>query len=82
MRDLAQRTGGANPVVGVDINPYLLDEASALATAEGVASSIAFQVGNAEALPFPDEAFDVVFTCTVLEECDADRAIAEVHRVC
>ncbi len=81
VRDLARRTGGANPIVGVDINAYLLDEASVLATAEGVASSIAFQAGNAEALPFPDEAFDVVFTCTVLEECDADRAIAEVYRV-
>jgi SAM-dependent methyltransferase len=81
VRDLARRTGGANPIVGVDFNAYLLDEASALATAEGVASSIAFQAGNAEALPFPDEAFDVVFTCTVLELCDADRAIAEVYRV-
>jgi SAM-dependent methyltransferase len=37
--------------------------------------------GNAEALPFPDAAFGAVFSVTVIEECDADRAIAEMVRV-
>jgi len=37
--------------------------------------------GNAEALPFPDGAFGAVFSVTVIEECDADRAISEMVRV-
>ena len=32
-------------------------------------------------MPFPDHSFDAVFSVTVLEECDADRAIAEMIRV-
>lgn len=40
-----------------------------------------FQEGNAEALPFPDSSFDVTMACTVLEEGDADRMLAELVRV-
>jgi len=32
-------------------------------------------------LPLPDAAFGAIFSVTVLEECDADRAIAEMMRV-
>ena len=42
---------------------------------------IRFLPGNAEALTFPDASFDAVFSVTVLEECDADRALAEMRRV-
>jgi ubiquinone/menaquinone biosynthesis C-methylase UbiE len=37
--------------------------------------------GNAEALPFDDDSFECAFSVTVLEECDADRAIREMIRV-
>ena len=57
-------------------------EADALAAEEGLAGRDPLSVpGNAEALPFPDAAFGCVFSVTVLEECDADRAIAEMIRV-
>jgi SAM-dependent methyltransferase len=80
-RLLAKRLGGANPITAVDASPYLLGEAAALAAEEGLGDAIRFVPGNAEALPFPDAAFDCVFSVTVLEECDADRAIGEMVRV-
>jgi SAM-dependent methyltransferase len=81
VRLLARRLGGANPITAADVNPFLLREAAALAVADGLADAIHFTRGNAEALPFPDGSFDCVYSVTVLEECDADRAIAEINRV-
>jgi SAM-dependent methyltransferase len=81
LRRLARQTAGANRIVGVDISPYLLREARALARGEGFEASIAFREGNAEALPFPDNSFDITMACTVLEEGDADRMLAEMVRV-
>ena len=80
-RWLARRTGGANRIVGVDINRYLLREATALAKKEGLEGAIEFQEGDAEALPFPDSSFDVTMSVTVMEEVDADRMLPEMVRV-
>jgi SAM-dependent methyltransferase len=80
-RALARRLAGANALTAVDPNPFLRGEAAALAAAEGLSAAIAFKPGNAEALPFADAAFDCAFSVTVLEECDADRALAELKRV-
>lgn len=80
-RLLVRQVGAIKPITAVDVNPFLLGEAAALAAAEGLASAITFSQGNAEALPFPDNSFDCVFSVTALEECDADRAIAEMIRV-
>lgn len=80
-RLLAQWTGGANPITGLDISPYLLGEAAALAAEDGVGGAIRFTPGSAESLPFPDASFDAAFSVTVLEECDAERALAEIVRV-
>ncbi len=80
-RMLAERYGAANPITATDLNPFLLKEAEALAREEGLAATIAFQHANAESLPFPDGSFDCAFSVTVLEECDADRALRELHRV-
>jgi SAM-dependent methyltransferase len=80
-RWLARRLGGATPVVGVDVNRYLLREAAALAAREGLAERIDFREGDATALPFADASFDAALAVTVLEEVDADRALAELVRV-
>jgi SAM-dependent methyltransferase len=61
------------------VNPFLLREAAKLAA--DVADRIRFAPGSATALPFPDQTFDCVFSVTVLEECDAEKAIAEMIRV-
>ena len=80
-RMLARRFGAANPMTATDVNPFLLREAAALAAEDGVADRIVFREGNAERLPFPDATFDLAFTVTVLEECDADLALRELYRV-
>jgi ubiquinone/menaquinone biosynthesis C-methylase UbiE len=80
-RWLAQHTERANPIVAVDINRYLLHEAETLATQERVHDLITFREGNAEALPFADHSFHVTMACTVLEEGDANRIVAEMVRV-
>ena len=81
VRLLARRLGTANPITAADVNPFLLREAAQLAEADGLAGAIQFRHANAEALPFEDNAFDCVYSVTVFEECDADRAIAEAMRV-
>jgi SAM-dependent methyltransferase len=80
-RLLAHRLGSANPITAIDVNPFLQREAAALADAEGLAGRIRFEPGSAEALPFTNNSFDCIFSVTVLEECDADRALAEMVRV-
>jgi SAM-dependent methyltransferase len=78
-RLLAARLGTAARIDGVDVNPFLLREAVELAREFG--DRIGFTPGSALNLPFPEETFDCVFSVTVLEECDANRAIAEMLRV-
>jgi ubiquinone/menaquinone biosynthesis C-methylase UbiE len=81
VRWLAGYTGGANRIVALDVNRYLLREAAALAKKENVAGALEFREGNGEALPFAADQFDVTLSFTVLEEGDADRMLAEFARV-
>jgi len=81
LRWLARRSKGANRVVGLDINRYLLREAAVLAQKNGLEDAIEYQQGNVEAMPFPDACFDVTMSATVMEEVDADRMLAEMVRV-
>lgn len=80
-RVLAKRLGPGSRIDAIDVNGYLRGEAAALAKAEGLGDVIRFVPGSAEAIPFPNNTFDGVFSVTVLEECNADRAIAEIVRV-
>ena len=81
LREIARRTAGANPILDIDINPYLLREAATLAAREGLAERIEFRQGSAEALPLVDGSVDVALALTVMEEGDADRMMAELVRV-
>jgi ubiquinone/menaquinone biosynthesis C-methylase UbiE len=80
-RLLAERLGPATVVDGVDVNLYLLGEARSLAKTAGLGERLQLREGSAGALPFADNSFDCAFSVTVLEECDADQAIAEMVRV-
>jgi SAM-dependent methyltransferase len=68
-------------VMATDINRFLLREAGLLAAAEGCSDRITFREAHAERLPFAEGMFDAAFSVTVLEECDADRALGELLRV-
>jgi SAM-dependent methyltransferase len=68
-------------VSGVDFVPALLDRARQRAAAEG--TPIGFQVGDAQALPYPDAHFDVVLSVFgVMFAPDQERAANELLRVC
>ena len=62
-------------------DPFLLREGAALVHNEGLAAVIQLREGNALSLPFEDNASDVVFSSTVMEEVDADLMLAELLRV-
>jgi len=81
VRWLANHTQGKNPILGVDINPFLLREAKVLASQDELTQKIEFREGNAEALPFPDNSFDVVMSVTVMEEVNAEKMMTELVRV-
>jgi SAM-dependent methyltransferase len=81
MRELARRTAGANPLIGLDMNPYLLREAAAAAAREGLGAAVEFRAGDATRLPFEDASVDVALASTVAEEGDADRMLSELVRV-
>jgi SAM-dependent methyltransferase len=81
IREIARRTAGANQIIDVDISPYLLREAEALAKQAGLANRIIFQEGHAEAIPLADDSVDVALSFTVMEEGDAERMLSELVRV-
>jgi ubiquinone/menaquinone biosynthesis C-methylase UbiE len=75
------QTNGGIKIVGADVNPYLLREASALARRYGLDGAIEFKEADGECLPFSTAQFDATISCTVMEEGDADRMLAELVRV-
>jgi ubiquinone/menaquinone biosynthesis C-methylase UbiE len=81
LREIARRTAGANPIIDIDINRYLLREAAILAKRAGLAERMSFQEGSAEAIPLAAGSVDVALSFTVMEEGDADRMLAELVRV-
>lgn len=68
-------------VTGVDIAPNLLEDGRERAKAEGVA--VQFDEGDAEQLPYPDAAFDVVVSMFgAMFAPRQELAAAELVRVC
>ncbi|MCE5192234.1 MAG: methyltransferase domain-containing protein [Actinomycetia bacterium] len=68
-------------MVALDLTPEMLDAARGLAEERGIAG-IEFVLGDAEALPFADESFDLV-TCRIAAHHfpDIQRSVDEVARV-
>ena len=68
-------------VVGLDYVPALLERARMRAVAEGVTAD--FVEGDAEALPFEDDSFDVVTSVFgAMFAPDQDQTASELARVC
>lgn len=80
-RWLAGRTQCARPITGIDLNRFLLSEAAILRDSAGLSDDITFMEGDAHELLFEDGSFDTAVSITMLEEVDADRALAEMVRV-
>ena len=63
-------------VAGIDANPEMVK------TAKGYVPQGKFKLAPAEAVPYPDKSFDLVFLGHVLHETDdAFKALQEAHRV-
>ncbi len=80
-RWLARHTSKSNPIVGVDPSTYLLREAAAMVRREGLDDIVRFQESSGDALPFPDNSFDVAMSFTAMQYVDADRMLTEMMRV-
>ncbi len=75
----AARTGAH--VTACDLTPELLDVGRAAAERQGL--TIRWEQADAEALPYPDDAFDVVLSCVgVMFAPHHEAAAAELTRVC
>jgi ubiquinone/menaquinone biosynthesis C-methylase UbiE len=69
-------------VVGLDVMDDRIARATQLASERGV-DNVTFEVGDAHALRFPDDTFDLVYSNTVLHfMIDPPKALAEQKRVC
>jgi len=68
-------------VVGIDISPEGIENARTNAECEGVGSSRAYEVMDAEDLKFPDNYFDLIVVYGALHHVDLDRAMGECRRV-
>ncbi|HUR97006.1 MAG TPA: class I SAM-dependent methyltransferase [Pyrinomonadaceae bacterium] len=75
----AARSGA--DVTGVDIAPYLIEQAIVRAAASGVSAE--FDVGDAEDLPYEDASFDIVMTMFGAMFAPRPTVVAlELYRVC
>lgn len=79
--DLVRFARGGARVTGIDLSQTAIDLARQNFALHEVTAE-ALEVGNAEALPFDSDSFDVVYGHGVLQyTADAPRLVAEVHRV-
>jgi len=77
-----RRVGEAGKVIGIDASPEMVERARRKAAKAG--RDVYFKHAGAEALPFPDAAFDAVVSTTVmhcLAEKDRPGSIFEMRRV-
>ena len=69
-------------VMGCDLSKPNVDKSKLYAIENNVGNSTEFLVGDAEKLPFPDDAFDLVVSSHVLEHLpDFDQGLREIMRV-
>jgi SAM-dependent methyltransferase len=74
--------GCAGHVTGLDLTPAMLDKARELPRQRGL-DNLSWDLGRADALPYPDGSFDAVLTRFSFHHLtDPGRALAEMVRVC
>ncbi len=76
LKKIGQRAAAGSQLFGLDISPKLVG----MARENNPGATI--EVGDAEAMPYPDGEFDIVCMTEALEHMlDYGRALAEIHRV-
>ena len=79
-RILAKISSGAH-ITSIDISEESISKAKSLIENERI-SNVRFQRASILSMPFPDECFDHVFVCFVLEHLeDPPKALSEIKRV-
>jgi demethylmenaquinone methyltransferase/2-methoxy-6-polyprenyl-1,4-benzoquinol methylase len=80
---LAEATGPAGRIVGLDISPELLDYARNRVKASPFADRITLKEGDLKSLPFPDNSFDWIWSadCVGYPSGDWLSALKEIVRV-
>jgi phosphoethanolamine N-methyltransferase len=73
---------GASEVIGIDVEPQLIEAAEALIASKGLADRISFQLVEPGSLPMDDGSFDLVFSKDAMVHIDDKPFLyAEVLRV-
>ncbi|MCF6219242.1 MAG: bifunctional demethylmenaquinone methyltransferase/2-methoxy-6-polyprenyl-1,4-benzoquinol methylase UbiE [Gammaproteobacteria bacterium] len=81
-KKFAKQVGPTGEVVLSDINSSMLGQGRIRLTDEGVLDNIRYVQANAEALPFPDNHFDVITIAFGLRNVtDKAKALASMYRV-
>ena len=81
--ELLRRVSRDNTVCGLDLTPAMLEKTRRLAMAKGY-SNFDFREGDARSLPFPDEAFNVVYNSYMMDLIPTGEfpvVLREYHRV-
>lgn len=72
----------ADRVIGIDITPAMLEQATVLAEQKGL-KNLSWQQGDIEKLPFPDESFSIVMSRYAFHHfLQPDVVMSEMMRVC
>jgi demethylmenaquinone methyltransferase/2-methoxy-6-polyprenyl-1,4-benzoquinol methylase len=78
----AERAGKDGEVIGVDITPGMLEMARKKMPERKLPKDVDFRVGDALAMEFPDDSFDLVTSGYMLRNVtDIPKAISEMYRV-
>lgn len=79
---LLTRDYGASEVVGIDVEPHLIADATERVAAAGVGDKARFQLVEPGPIPFDDDSFDIVFTKDAIVHIPDKAAFyEEVRRV-
>ena len=68
-------------IMGIDINPHMIEKARLRAEKEGVSQLVEFSVSDVYELPFSDNHFDLVIAESITVFLDKEKVYREIYRV-
>ena len=76
-REIAKRPDFSGNIVGVDISPALINQASSLVEEEGLSDRVVFKVGDSRSLEDSDHSFDAVIAHTLISHLPDPQALID-----